>query len=193
MKLTPTHLTVEVWAQLFLSSVDCIRLREFFVQKFNVKPRYVVRSMHITIYHARRPLIGLTSVSESVRVVIPADETRFMVLAPGGENPRPHLDPAVRKVGIRIHKQSVGQSEIRTLRDRLLQYETPAVLGRRLPSTYTRSAFGARSFQPHMAILRAGSGVHQDLTPLGLSFREEIGDLTFDRFQIEVACRFPIE
>ncbi len=103
---TPKIHTTEVWAQLFLCEEDCARIQDFFVSDFGVKPRCVVRNMHITIYHARRPMPGILSSAEPAHLVLPAGETRFMVMAPGGENPRSELDPGRRKVGIRVHKQS---------------------------------------------------------------------------------------
>jgi hypothetical protein len=188
---TTKQSTFEVWAQLLLSDADCERLREFSIQTLGIKPRHVVKRMHITVYHARRPMPGLSSTLETVSVVVSASETRFMVMAPGGENPRPHLDPAARKIGIRVHRQSLAMPQIQDLRQRLLEYETPDVLGKRSPSTHRSNAFGARSFQPHMTLLRAGSGVNQDLTLIGVPFRQKVGDLHFDRFQIEIVQRKP--
>jgi len=40
-----------------------------------------------------------------------------------------------------------------------------------------------------MTVLRAGSGVDHDLATLGNPFREHVGDLTFDRFEIDVVQR----
>ena len=179
----------EVWAQLFLCEEDRARIHEFFVSEFGVKPRCVVRNMHITVYHARRPMPGVVSATEPAALVLPVAETRFMVMAPGGENSRPELDPARRKVGIRVHKQSAALSAILELRERLLRHETQRVLGRRPPSTHRSNAFGARHYQPHMAVLRAGSGVDRDLTLFGEPFREQLGNLRFDRFEVEVVRR----
>lgn len=181
--------TTEVWAQLFLSQNDCSRIRDFFVSELGIKPRFVIRNMHITVYHSRRPMPGVVTVSETACVVLAASETRLMVMAPGGENPRPELDPGKRKVGIRVHKQSSALPSILKYRERLLNYETERVLGRRSPSTHRRSAFGARHFQPHMAVLRAGSKVDRDLKTIGIPFRQALGNLTFDRFAIEVVTR----
>jgi hypothetical protein len=181
--------TTEVWAQLFLCDADCARIRDFFVSEFGVKPRCLVRNMHITVYHARRPMPGVTSVSESARVVLAASETRFMVMAPGGENPRAELDPGKRKAGIRVHRQSAALPTILEFRERLLQRETEWVLGNRSPSTHKTNAFGARHFQPHMAVLRAGTGIDRDLKLIGVPFRESLGDLMFDRFVIDVVRR----
>ena len=78
---------------------------------------------------------------------------------------------------------------IMAFRQRLLVYETQAVLGNRRPSTHRTNAFGARHFQPHMALLKPGSGIDRDLTKLGKLFRDHVRDLTFDRFVIEVVRR----
>ena len=179
----------EVWAQLFLCAEDCDRTRHFFVSELGIKPKFVVRRPHITVYHARRPMAGLTSIAEAARIVVPVSETRFMVLAPGGENPRPELEPAARKVGIRVRRRTEGMQQILEYRDRMLSYETPSVLGTRRPSTRKTSAFGARNFQAHMALLRAGSGIPRDLRKVGVPFRERIGSLLFDRFQVEIVAR----
>lgn len=182
----PKAHTTEVWAQLFLSEADQLRVHDFFVSEFGIKPRYIVRNMHITVYHARRPMPGVLSVSEPADVVLAAAETRFMVMAPGGENPRPEWDPARRKVGLRVHKQSAALPSILAFRERLLRHETSRVLGHRPRSTRRSNAFGARDYQPHMAVLRAGSGIGRDLTQLGIPFRRKLGILRFDRFEIEV-------
>ena len=108
------------------------------------------------------------------------EDTRFIVMAPGGENPRPELEPAKRKVGIRIQRKNIARPAILRLRERLLIHETPEVLGTRRRSTHSFNAFGARHFQPHMALLRPGSGIDRDLTKLGVLFRNEIKSLTFD-------------
>jgi len=92
-------------------------------------------------------------------------------------------------VGIRVHKRSAALSTILEFRDRMLQQETERVLGTRAPSTRKRNAFGARYYQPHMAVLRAGSGIDRDLTVVGVPFRAALGDLTFDRFAIDIVRR----
>ena len=186
---SPKIQMIEVWAQLYLSGEDSLRVRDFFVSEFGIKPRFVIRNMHITVYHARRQMPGVAPMSETAGVVLAASETRFMVMGPGGENPRPEVDPGQRKVGIRVHKQSAALPSILKYRDRLLKYETERVLGRRSPSTHRTNAFGARHFQPHMAILRAGSGVDHDLKIVGIPFREALGNLTFDKFAIDIRTR----
>ena len=176
----------EVWAQLFLCAHDCMRIREWLVSECRIKPNCVVRNMHVTVYHARRPIPGLLPAVEAAQIIVPTAETRFMVLAPGGENPRPDLEPRLRKVGIRVQRKNAARSQIEALRERLLRYETPRVLGGRSPSTRARNAFGARSFQPHLAMIRPGSGIDRDLTKLGALFRGAFESLLFDRLCIEI-------
>jgi len=175
----------EVWAQLILASEDSERVRSFLMDEAGIKPKFLLKRLHLTIYHARRPMRSLLDCEETVNIIVPASDTRFMVMAPGGENPRPNIDPAYRKVGIRIQRQSVAMAEIQALRQRLIEYETPVVLGNRPRSTARTSAFGARSFQAHLGLIRAGSGVNRDLTLLGAPFRARVGNLRFDRFLIE--------
>ncbi len=178
--------TVEVWAKLLLSAEDRRRIRDFFVSECGIRKGYVVRHMHLTVYHARRPLPGLVGVREPASVILSAAETRFMPMTPRGENPRPEIEPARYPIGIRIHRQSTAMPAVQLYRSRLLKYETPAVLGGRKPSTHKRSAFGARAFQPHVSLLYAESGIDPDLKPIGHRFREVIGNLTFDTFRIEI-------
>lgn len=176
----------EVWAQLRLCPNDLALIRDILAFKLHIKPKAIVQRMHITVYHARRPMWHLEPTDEIVNLVIPTEGTRFMVMAPGGENPRPELEPAKRKVGIRIQRKNIARPKILRFRDRLLIHETSEVLGNRRRSTHTSNAFGARNFQPHMALSRPDNGIDRDLTRLGVLFRNEIKSLTFDRFLIEL-------
>jgi hypothetical protein len=81
MNASKPHAT-EIWAQLCLCEKDHARIRDFLVSEFGIKPRYIVKNMHITVYHARRPMPGVSSVREPARVKLAAAETRFMVMAP---------------------------------------------------------------------------------------------------------------
>ena len=176
----------EVWAQLWVNSSDCSRLRDLLVTEKLVKPSSIIPKMHLTVYHCRRPMPGLAPLTEEAHVVVPTAETRFMVLAPGGENPRPELEPHRCKVGIRIKKTSTSRVEIQEYRKRLLAHESPNVLGGRPPSTMTNSAFGARNFQPHIALVRSGSRLERDLTKIGAVLRANIDHLILDRFTIDI-------
>jgi hypothetical protein len=179
----------EVWAYLNPSSTDEERIRNLLIQTIGLPAKYVVRRMHLTVYHARRRLPDLEALTEDASVLLPAQDIRFMVRAPGGENPRPELDPSANKVGVRVHKQSSAGPLIQSYRARLLAYETPTVLGDRKPSTARTSAFGARHFQPHMTLLRSGSGIERDLTMIGEEFRRSFDVFKFDMFTIKLVDR----
>ncbi len=165
----------EVWAYLNVCVSDEERIRQFLTQQMGIHPRYIFGRMHLTVFYARRFVPELQPLIEEANVLLPAQDARFMVLAPGGENPRPDLDPAANKVGIRVHRQSSASPLIQSYRARLLAYETLTVLGIRKPSTAKTSAFGARHFQPHMTLLRSGSGIARDLTMIGEEFRRSFG------------------
>jgi hypothetical protein len=183
----------EVWAQFLLARSDQARIRAFFVDVCGVRPDRVVQNMHLTVYHARRPLPGIVRTTEPVTFVLPAEVTRFMVMAPGGENPRPNLEPAFRKVGIRIRRNTEAMATILAYRRRLLAAETAEVLGARRPSDHRRNAFGARHFQAHMTLLKAGSGIDRDLTKVGELFRSTFDLFKFDRFAVDVVPPGSIE
>lgn len=176
----------EVWAGLDLSRRDRDRIADFLAQDWGVAADKVVWRMHLTVYYARRPMPGVEVLREPAHVVLPAADTRFMVMAPGGENPRQELDPGRRKVGLRVRRQSQCFAEIMSFRERLLSFETQDVLGSRAPSSHKSNAFGARHFQAHMSVLLAGSEVPRDLSPLGTSFRETFDELIFDQFRVTV-------
>ena len=187
---TLTKTRHEVWAQLLLSDQDSDAIHRFFVLR-GIKSKRIASNFHITLYHARRPMPDLNCGTTSVNIMIPASETRFMVMAPGGENPRPEIDPSARKVGIRVQWQSSAMPALQRLRKQLIAHETPTVLSRRPKSTSRTNAFGARSFQAHMTLLRAGSGIGPDLKPIGDAFRQAFCNLHFDRFLVEHVCRTP--
>lgn len=178
-----------MWAQLLLSATDSGRLHDFFCTQCGLKPRSVAGHMHLTVYYARRRLPGVIPSTEPSSVVVDARDTRLMIVAPGGENPRPELDPARRTIGLRIQRRSPARVAILEYRARLLQFETRQVLKGRTASTHVRNAFGARHFQPHMTLLKPGSGVDGSLTSLGERFRASVGTLTFDRFLVDVVRR----
>ena len=180
-----THRT-EVWAHLRLSISDSERITTFFAKEIGITESFIATRLHLTVYHARRQMEGVRPMIERTSVALYGDETRFMVLAPGGENPRPEIYLPFHKIGIRVRKQSVARASILSYRERLTAFETSEVLGIRRPSTATKSAFGSRSFQPHMTLLKAGHGIGQDLARIGEAFRAKFGCFKFDRFAINI-------
>jgi hypothetical protein len=109
-----------------------------------------------------------------------------MVLAPGGENPRPELNPARRSVGIRLTKRNSAIAQIQEMRRSIYELETPRVVGTRKRTTAWTNCFGARHYQPHITLLRPGSEIERDLRPLGESFRSAFNEISFGKYEIKV-------
>lgn len=170
---------------LFVSRRSAAEIAEFFVSK-GIPEDSIKPYMHLTVYHARRLLPGLRAGTQTRSVQIEADieETRFRDFAPGGENPRPSIDPASKPVGVRLTKQNQAIDAIQALRREMCLLETPEVIGNRQRSTAWRSCFGAKTYQPHVVLLRPGSGIDRDLKLLGASFRAQIRTIEFDRYKI---------
>ena len=122
-------------------------------------------------------------------VVIDTAETRFMVLAPGGENPRAELDPGSLSVGIRITRRNSAIGDIQRLRENVYRFETPAAIGSRKRTTAGTNAFGSRNYQPHIQLLKPWSKLDPDLTVIGQVFRSEIDKIYLDVFRIEARNR----
>jgi hypothetical protein len=170
---------------LWLSSTSEADVHDFFLTEFRLKRRYLKSQLHLSVYHARRPLLGLNEYEEHVDVAVNTQGLRFMVMAPGGENPRPDIDPSANPIGVRLQRGAPAMEDILALRRKFYSYESPRVLGRRRPSTDRRSAFGAHEYQPHIALLRRGSGLEHDLRRVSSEFRARIGSLRFDRFTVK--------
>jgi len=185
-----TKTQFEVWAQFRVSKRSMVEIHNFFKQEYAISPEFLVPNLHVTIYHSRRPMPKLEEMEKSCHFSIDTLDTRFMVLAPGGENPRPHLIPGRRKVGIRIKRTSNFRKIIHEYRCLFLPHETEKVLGSRKPSSSSRNAFGARSFQPHISILKGGSGIISNLSEVGENFREIVHEIYFDRFLIRKRRNF---
>ena len=177
------NITHEVYALLWVTKSCEFKIFDF-MRSVGVPAECIQRGMHLTVYHARRHLPGLPVKLRSRYVAIGADtiETRFMVLAPGGENPRPDLLPARRSVGIRLTKRNCAKDQILALRREMCAFETPAVIGTRTPSTDWTNCFGARHYQPHVKLLRPGSGINRDLTKMGELFRSQLRSIEFGKF-----------
>lgn len=179
LRQTPT-----VWALAFISDESEQKLRTFFAQTCGIKPRLIVRDMHATVYHARRPMPSLVCGVEPITFSVPGSELRMMAMAPGGENPRSDINPLARSIGLRIRRLNGAAEPLLNLRRRMLEHETQAVLGRRSPSTDRASAFGARHYQPHITALRPGAVADPDLSKLGKLVRQHIGSIQFDRLVV---------
>jgi hypothetical protein len=176
----------EVWAQLYLSKQSTEIVNDFFSSIPEIKQKCIIQNPHLTVYHARRPIPNLLPSVEKTNIILLTKDTRFMVFVPGGENKKVQIIPKKHKVGIRVQKISSCMVSITNYRNRLLAFETKIVLGKRKPSTIHRNAFGSKYYQPHIAFLRSGNGINNDLSPIGKLFREKIPELYFDQFTIEI-------
>lgn len=181
--------TYEVNALLYMSYESEELIRTFFATQPGIQRNRISTDLHLTVYHARRRLPGLREGSWPTDITIDTSETRFMVLAPGGENPRHHLEPGKRSVGIRITKRNQAIEEIQRLRSSVYRYETSRVIGSRTPSSAWKNCFGSRNYQPHITMLRPGSRIQRDLTTIGKAFRSEIGEIHLDLFRIASRVR----
>ncbi|HXP51486.1 MAG TPA: hypothetical protein VN922_16130 [Bacteroidia bacterium] len=181
--------TFEIWAQFKVSERDCEIVRDFFINEIGVKRKFTIRNLHLTVYHARRPLNGVVSSETPIDIKINTNNTRFMVLTPGGENQNINHLPTEHKVGVRIKRNCNTFQDILHYRSGFFPHETQRVLGQRKPSDHRKNAFGTRSFQPHIALLRSGSGIDFDLSKTGTLFRNKIKQLTFDKYLIEIKVK----
>ena len=174
----------EVYALLWVTRACEREITDFLIDECGFAPFSVQKGLHLTVYYARRRLDDLVPYSQSAGILSDTAETRFMVLAPGGENPRQNLEPSRRSVGIRLTRRNSAMPGILCLREEMYSFETRQVLGSRAPSSGKRNAFGARHFQPHIKLLRPGSGVDRDLTELGERFRTSLDRIEFDKFEV---------
>lgn len=156
-----------------------------------LRPALVHERLHLSVYHARRPLNGLMDTEEPVAIEVAADDLRFMAMTPGGENPRPEIDPAQCHVGVRVRRSSPATQVIHALRSRFFPLETLDVIGVRKPSSHVRNAFGARHFQPHVTLIRPQNGLNSDLKEIGTACRAAVAGIQFDRFVVR--CRSNLE
>ena len=182
--LSGNEIPYEINAILRLSDACERNIAQFFLEELGLRKGSIQRWMHLTVYHGRRPLPGLVERLSHVHVSADTGETRFMVLAPGGENPRPEFSPRRRSLGIRLTKRNSSIGAIQRLKESVYRFETDIIIGNRHPTSPWRNCFGARNYQPHIKLLKPGNGVGRDLTVVGRAFREHIPTIEFDRFEI---------
>ena len=175
----------EINAMLRVSKRSEDRIRNFFTEHYRVKRGRLRSGLHLTVYHGRRPLPGLQPDTQPVHITASLTETRFMPLAPGGENPRDDINVRVHPVGIRLTKRNPAIPEIQKLRERMYRLETKIVVGKRKPTTAWTNCFGSRKYQPHIEFLRRWHKTKASLTEIGSHFRTEISHIEFDQFQVE--------
>lgn len=189
MSPKPKSHRFEIYALLHVSRESETQVRRFLIQRAGLNERAVRRGLHLTVYYARRMLPNVRNSAQSVGIEANSSETRFMVMAPGGENPREELVPNRKTVGIRLTRRNAAISAIQDLRRSLYERETKELIGSRKRTTAWTSCFGARHYQPHITLLYPKSGVEDDLSNLGKVFRDEILTIDFDRFEIVIRDR----
>ena len=177
---------VGVYALLRVSA-DSERTIHAFWDDAGVSNYAVQSSLHLTVYYAQYLVPGIRGHEEPVSIRAETAETRLMIMAPGGENPRPDRQPTKSKIGVRLTKRNTAIPGIQELRQRFFRFETPAILRNRKASSAWRSSFGARNYQPHVTMLRPGNGLGQDLSGLGELFRRRIPWIEFDQFEVKTA------
>ena len=173
----------EVYALLWLTRDSESRLTDFLLTNGLMRSA-IQRGMHLTVYHAQRPLPGLRLGRRNVDIAADIAETRLMVMAPGGETPRPDLDPRRQSIGLRLTKRNAAIDHIQVLRSDLSRLETPEILGARKPTTAWKSAFGSRRYQPHVTLAGPQSGAPYDLTVVGNALRSSIATIRFGSFEV---------
>ena len=180
----------EIYGILWLDWDTELWIRDILIYDYDVPEESIANRLHLTVYYARRLLPGVTKKTIPVQIEADVRETRFMVLAPGGENPRPELEPRRRSVGIRLTRRNSAVEEIQALRESLYRLETSEIIGvNRKPTRAWSNAFGARHYQPHIKLLKPGSGISRDLTVLGDIFRSQIDVIRFNTFEVLVNAR----
>ena len=179
----------EVNAMLRVSEATENLIRAFFLETHGVRHNRLSTDLHLTVYHGRRPLPSLSQTCRPTRIIADTDETRFMVLAPGGENPRPELDPRKLSVGVRLTRRNRAIDDIQRLRESVYRFETPEIVGKRKATTVWTNCFGSRHYQPHIQLFRPWHKTDSELSEIGANFRSEIDHIEFDLFQIEFRHR----
>jgi hypothetical protein len=182
-------MAVRTYVAVYLCRRDERAVRQFLKDR-EIPEEAIRKELHMTIYRADCVFGGLSSFDEEMFLDANVDETRFMVMAIGGEVPQPHLDPDTIKIGIRLTRRNQATAVIDETRLQFANLETPELLGDRSASTARRSAFGAPEFKPHITLLNPGSGVGTDLTALGQAFRSQFKNLVFDRLEVRVHTTF---
>ena len=179
----------EINAILWVSEDSEERIKAFLLENFGVKKNRLQSRLHLTVYHGRRPLPRLRQRSETVSITANTAETRFMILKPGGENPRDSLEPRENPIGVRLTRRNQAIPEIQKLREQIYRLETKWVTGTRKSTTAWTNCFGSRHYQPHIQFLREWHKIEESLTEIGSLFRVQVEHIDFDQFQIEIRHR----
>ena len=142
-----------IYALLWIDRESEKEISNILKNKCKINEDSIERGMHLTIYHARRKIPELKKSISFHKIKANIDETRFMVFAPGGENPKKNIIPSERSVGIRLTKRNIAIPKILELRRSFYKYENDLVLkGRKQKTTDWKNAFGSSHFQVHIKL-----------------------------------------
>ena len=114
------HFRVELYLEEKCRKSIC----QFFLEKYRCPPASVIEKLHLTVYFAAMRVPTAKLETRDVSIVVPASETRFMLMEPGGEIARPHLKADKSKVGVRIRKPGSELYGIQAFRREFCKLET---------------------------------------------------------------------
>ena len=174
------------YALLWIDKENEKKIANILKNKCGVSEEYIQRGMHLTIYHGKRRLPGIKPSRTYEIIKSNVNETRFMVFAPGGENPRKDINPNKKPVGIRLTRRNIAIPRLLELRRSIYKHENETVLkNRRQRTSDWKNAFGSSHYQAHIVMIRPGSNINKNLTVLGKIFRKELRNIYFRKFEIK--------
>ena len=179
-----------IYALLSLDEDSEKEISDVLEKKCGISKKHIQRQMHLTIYHGQRKLPGINSSTTYEIIKANVNETRFMVMAPGGENFRKNINPARRPVGIRLTKRNIAIPKILELRRSIYKHEnqTPIKNWKQKTSDW-KNAFGSSHYQAHMTMIRPDSNINKNLMLIGKIFRNELKTIHFRKFHIKEMTR----
>lgn len=170
---------------LFLDSESESKIHDFFKSHYNIPQKSLVKNLHLTLYYSRRTMIGLDQrfrKDSDVMIDVDVQETRFMTMTPGGENPKEGIIPSKTSIGIRLTKRNNSIKEIMSLRR--IYYEIEPNFKTRTKTKDWYNSFGSNHYQPHIKILHPKNKLTVDLSEVGIDFRSQIKQLRFNRLKV---------
>lgn len=172
----------EVRGLLWVTKEGEKKIRRFLLDQ-DIPEQFIVHGLHLTVYYGRSALPGIKAESRPVKVIANTSETRLMPMTLGGESPRPDVDPNKHRIGLRLRKSNRAIGQIQDFRAGYYEREQMIMSEICKPTKAWTSAYGVPRYQPHITILKAGSGIDSDLTKLGAAFRREIEEIEFGRLE----------
>ena len=166
-----------------------------FLKKWGVSEKCLFQSHHLTIYEI--PLLKFSefSLNESKILQIHevqmnrtylSDETRFMVMSPGGDNPKNKKSVHRSKIGIRFTKRSALFNELDAIRKHLSFLDNQAIPLTSSKTGRNDNAYGIKRFIPHITLINRNNNLLNNLYDLGAAFREHLPEITFSDIKMEV-------